>query len=128
MILHDKDAYELFKKRGEKFTDIVVLVDNKSSVETMKPSSPIAMFKHTLEELDNAEDYKRIAVLKGGFEEWQNKYPNCVVRYEKKKSSMHNVRRKYNPANNFFTFLSPIYFTVYYSNFITYKFEFIIKL
>lgn len=87
MILHDKQALELFNKRGEKYTDVVVLVDNSSSVDTMKSSSPIALLKKSLEKLDNATDYKRIAVLKGGFEEWSSTYPDFVWRY-KKKSSM----------------------------------------
>lgn len=93
MILHDKQALDLFAKRSKKFTDVVVLVDNNSSVETMKSSSAIALFKHSLEKYDNAADYKRIAVLKGGFEEWQNTYPDYVTHYQKRKSTMSNVSK-----------------------------------
>lgn len=94
MILHDEQALKNFDERGGKFTDIVVLVDDNSSIEKIQSSSPIALFKKTLEQFDFAADYKRITVLKGGFKEWSSRYPDFVCGPHQQIFSIKSVSKK----------------------------------
>ena len=68
-----------FNRRSAIYTDIVVLLDWYSSLNTMKSNSPIAVLRRCLKEFDARTEYKRMAVLKGGFAEWINTYPTYVT-------------------------------------------------
>ncbi|KAJ8683799.1 hypothetical protein QAD02_019591 [Eretmocerus hayati] len=78
LLTNDEKAYKRFEKRSAQYTDVIVLVDSNSSVETMENDSSINFIKESFEKWDACTRYKKIAVLKNGFEEWKKKYPEKV--------------------------------------------------
>ncbi|XP_031784863.1 ubiquitin carboxyl-terminal hydrolase 8 isoform X2 [Nasonia vitripennis] len=87
LLIDDNLALDRYAKRSAKDIDIIVLMDSNSSLNSMNVKSPISMFKKSLKECDKNTKYKRIAILKGGFEEWIKTYPAFVTDPVKKELS-----------------------------------------
>ncbi|XP_035723560.1 ubiquitin carboxyl-terminal hydrolase 8-like [Vespa mandarinia] len=66
---------ELFRTRGSRYVDILVLLDWKTKKESLSSSNPLNIFKETLLKWDPATKYKKIVILDGGYNEWLMRYP-----------------------------------------------------
>ncbi|KAI4479124.1 hypothetical protein M0804_011263 [Polistes exclamans] len=69
----------LFRNRGSRYVDTLVLLDWKTKKESLLSSSPINIFKETLLNWDPSNKYKRIVILDGGYNEWLSRYPACTT-------------------------------------------------
>ncbi|KAF7413846.1 hypothetical protein HZH68_002335 [Vespula germanica] len=71
----DLKSKELFRTRGSRYVDILVLLDWKTKKESLLSSNPLNIFKETLLKWDPATKYKKIVILDGGYNEWLMRYP-----------------------------------------------------
>ncbi|KAK2579898.1 hypothetical protein KPH14_007578 [Odynerus spinipes] len=71
----DRKSRELFRQRGARYVDTVILLDWKTRKETLTSSSHLNIFKHVLLKWDITTAYKKIVILDGGYSEWLMRYP-----------------------------------------------------
>lgn len=71
----DPKSRELFRQRGARFVDTVILLDWKTRKESLTLNNHINIFKHMLLKWDPSTKYKKIVILEGGYSEWLMRYP-----------------------------------------------------
>ena len=81
-ILKDKKSKELFEDR--KNVDVTVLLDWHSTQDTLKGTDRLSIMKDLLTKWDPGVKHKRIAILRGGYSEWLNLYPQFVTNHDVK--------------------------------------------
>ncbi|XP_033210008.1 ubiquitin carboxyl-terminal hydrolase 8-like isoform X3 [Belonocnema kinseyi] len=73
----DNRSRKLFEDR--KNVDVTVLLDWKSTLDSLKGDDCLSVMKDLLIKWDPGVKHKRIAILQGGYSEWLNLYPQFVT-------------------------------------------------
>ncbi|OAD53212.1 Ubiquitin carboxyl-terminal hydrolase 8 [Eufriesea mexicana] len=71
----DKKPLDLFRHRGARYVDVIILIDWDTSSKTLTSENHLNILRKILEDWDPGIKYKRITILDGGYAEWITRYP-----------------------------------------------------
>lgn len=91
VLAKNENWLSLYKCRGARYVDVIVLIDRDTSSKTLTLDNPMNILRKLFQEWDPGTKYKRIAILDGGYNEWIARYPTLTTNPKIEEPVVNNV-------------------------------------